>query len=170
MNRLSRRAVAALAACAIGFAATCPAAGLDACRLISPARAGRILGTTITLHPVDTSAAGEDAGSMCRYAGKKPGSGFTLIAARIRYGDAADEVARQQNAARANLPPGFPKPSFSNISGLGEAAYLSISSGYFQLHVLSGGNSIVINRNADANAKSVAQARQIAQAVLERIK
>lgn len=170
MNRFSRHVVAILAAGTLGFATTSQAANIDACQLISTDQASKILGTPITIHPVDTSAAGEDAGSMCRYAGKRMGSGFMLIAAHVRYADAADEVARQQKTARADLPPGFPKPSFVNVQGLGEAAYLSIAAGYFQLHVLSGGDSIVISRNVAADTKSVAQAKQIARAILERLK
>ena len=169
MLEFSRRRIAiAAAAIAAGFAATCHAAGtnIDACQLISAARASKILGTKITPHAVNTSA----AGAMCRFAGSGIGDGFMLIAAHVHYSNAATEVARREKEALSDTPPGIPVPSFSNIKGLGDAAYLAKTSAYFQLHVLAHGSVIVINRNVAASTKSVEQAKQLARVALTQLK
>ncbi|MEJ2566914.1 MAG: hypothetical protein P8173_00065 [Gammaproteobacteria bacterium] len=157
----------AAAVAGLGLVAVCRAgANMDACQLISAAQASKILGSAITSHPVNTSAAGPGAGSMCGFAGKGTGSGFMLITGRIHYTNAAQEVARRKKEALSDIPPGIPKPSFVNVTGLGDAAYLAKTSAYFQLHVLDHGNVIVINRNTTANTKTVREAKEIARAVL----
>jgi len=93
-----------------------------------------------------------------------------LIAARVRYSDAATEVARREKEALSDTPPGIPTPRFTNIKGLGDAAYLAKTSAYFQLHVLAHGSVIVINRNVTASAKSVEQTEQLARVALTRLK
>lgn len=45
----------------------CDAAQPDACALFVPSAAGRVLGTKATAHAMDTSLAGRNAASMCRY-------------------------------------------------------------------------------------------------------
>jgi IMP dehydrogenase/GMP reductase len=168
----NRRIAIVAAALAAGFAATCHAAdtNIDACQLISAAQASRILGTNITVHPMDTSAAGPGAGAMCRYGGSGIGGGFMLIAGRVHYTNAATEVARREKQALSDTPPGIPTPSFTDIKGLGDAAYLAKTSAYFQLNVLAHGTVIVINRNMAASAKSVEQAKQLARVALTRLK
>ncbi len=172
MLKFFRRRIAIVAAIATGFSATCHAAGtnIDACQLISVAQASRILGTTITVHAMDTSAAGPGAGSMCRFGGSGIGDGFMLIAGRVHYTNAAAEVARREKEALSDTPPGIPTPSFTDIKGLGDAAYLAKTSAYFQLHVLAHGAAIVINRNVTASAKSVEQTEQLARVALKRLK
>jgi hypothetical protein len=172
MSKFFRHRIAIVAAIAAGFTATCHAAGanIDACQLIGAAQASRILGTTITVHAMDTSAAGSGAGSMCRFGDSGIGGGFMLIAARVHYTNATTEVARREKEARSDTPPGIPTPSFTDIKGLGDAAYLAKTSAYFQLHVLAHGTVIVINRNIAASAKSVEQAEQLARIALTRLK
>jgi hypothetical protein len=143
---------------------------IDACKLISASQASHILGGEIKAHQMDTSAAGPEAGSMCNYSGKHISDGFMLIAAHIQYSNAASEIKAQQKAAASNIPPGIPKPSFSNVKGIGEAAYLYITPGTFQLHVLDHGISIVINRNVAVNSKTVEQAKQLARVAIEQLK
>jgi hypothetical protein len=189
MNRFFRHGIAIVAAGAMGFVAACSSnnsssnagnsasssaaasAGgkIDACKLVSADQAGKILGTKITIRAIDTSAAGPDAASMCNYAGQAIGSGFMLIAAHIGYSDAAVEVASQKKEAVADVQPTLPKPSFSDIQGLGDAAYLYKTPGSFQLHVLAHGDAIVINRNVNASAKAVDQAKQIAKTALSNL-
>ena len=88
----------------------------------------------------------------------------------IKHANAATEVARREKEALSDTPPGIPMPSFTNIKGLGDAAYLAKTSAYFQLHVLAHGAVIVINRNVTASAKSVEQAEQLARVALKRLK
>ena len=187
MNRYIRHAVAIVAAGAMGLVAACSgsnsntasnsagsAAGaggrIDACKLISADQAGRILGTTITVRAIDTSAAGPNAASMCNYAAPGIGGGFMLLAAHIGYSDAAAEVASQKKQEAADVPPTLPKPSFSDVQGLGDAAYLYKTPGNFQLHVLAHGAAIVVNRNVDASARAVDQARRIARIALANLR
>lgn len=170
MSRFNRGMRVIVAACTLGFIATTNAAGIDACKLISADQASRILNSKITAHTMDTSAAGPDAGSMCNYAGKRSGSGFMLIAAHIKYTDAAQEVASRQKEALEDIPPGLTKPGFTSVKGLGDAAYLATTSAYFQLHVLAHGSVIVINRNTAATTKAVEQTKELARAALARLK
>jgi hypothetical protein len=184
MNRFFRHGIAIVAASAIGLVAACSSnsnsagsgtaasAGgkIDACKLISAEQAGKILGTTITIRAIDTSAAGPNAASMCNYAGPGIGGGFMLIAAHIGYSDAAAEVASQKKQESSDVPPTLPKPSFSDVQGLGDAAYLYKTPGSFQLHVLAHGAAIVVNRNVNASTKAVDQAKQIAKAALANLK
>ena len=93
-----------------------------------------------------------------------------LIAGRVNYTNAATEVARRAKEALSDTPPGIPAPSFTNIKGLGDAAYLAKTSACFQLHVLAHSTVIVINRNLAASAKSVEQAEQLARVALTRLK
>lgn len=167
-NNCRRQIAIAAAIAGMGLIAVCKAAGgnIDACQLISIAQAGKILGTKITAHPVNTSAAGPGTASMCSFAGTGIGSGFMLIAGRIHYTSAAQEVARREKEALSDTPPGLPRPSFATVKGLGDAAYLAKTSAYFQLHVLANGKVIVVNRNTTANTKTVREAEEIARAVL----
>ncbi|HXH72449.1 MAG TPA: hypothetical protein VNI58_06525 [Mariprofundaceae bacterium] len=179
MTRLSQSVATIMIVGLTGFIAACQQANntgssagnnIDACKLVSADQASSILGTKITVRAIDTSAAGPDAASMCNYAGDSIGSGFMLIAAHIGYSDAAATVASQKKEESSHLPPGIPHPTFSDIKGLGDAAYLYETPGSFQLHVLAHGNAIVINRNTAASADAVEQARQIAQVALQRLK
>jgi hypothetical protein len=182
MNRFFRHAIAIVAAGSMGLIAACSsnnsgnsASGsadtkINACKLVSAAQAGRILGATITVRAIDSSAAGPHAASMCNYAGQTIGGGFMLIAAHIGYSDAAAEVASQKKQEASDVPPTLPKPSFSDIQGLGDAAYLYKTPGSFQLHVLAHGDAIVINRNTAASAKAVDQAKKIAEIALSNLK
>lgn len=169
MNRFYRGVRAIAVTWSLGYIATTNAAGLDACKLISADQASAILGSKITAHSMDTSAAGPNAGSMCRYAGRGSGSGFMLIAAHLKYTDAAKEVASRQKEALSDNPPGLPKPRFTAVKGLGDAAYLATTSAYFQLHVLAHGNVIVINRNTAVSTRAVQQTKELARAALARL-
>lgn len=142
----------------------------DACALIPPAAAGNILGAKVTAHAMDTSAAGPGAASMCRYSTGRVGGGFLLLAGRVHYTNAAQEVAQRKKEAVSDVPPGVGKPAFADVKGLGEAAYLAESPGYFQLHVLNRGTVIVINMNRDATAANVTQAERLARVALAHLK
>ena len=170
MAKLHHYMLAFVAAGTLGFSVTSQAANIDACHLISADEASKIIGTQLTVHAMDTSAAGPNAGSMCSYAGKKYSSDFMLIAGHVDYTDVAKEVASRKKEMLSDIPPGLPVPSFTDVKGLGDAAYLSKTSSYFQLHVLKHGNVIVINRNTAANAQAVEQVKQIARTALMRLK
>lgn len=170
MTRCCRCMFALIAAFTLGFVATCQAAGIDACKLISANEAGKIMGSTLRAHSMKTYAGAPNAASMCRYSGKAIGSGFMLIAGPVNYTNAAKEVQRQEKEMLSSTPPGLPKPSFVPVKDLGSAAYLAKATGYFQLHVLAHGSAIVINRNAAATPDAVSRAKQIARVVLKRLR
>ncbi len=52
------------------------------------------------------------------------------------------------------------------MAGLGEAATLAKSDGYFQLHLLSRRKVLVINRNHAADEKAVKQVEELARLAL----
>ena len=151
--------------------AVCDAGGtkLDACKLLSATDVSGLLGSKITSRPVKTSAGGPHAGTMCSFTDGHLNGTFMLLVGRLQYSDAAKEVAWQKHMALHNTPPGLNKPTFDNISGLGDAAYLSKTGSYFQVHVLSHGNSIVVNYHTRPSAKAIAEAKKIARAALDNI-
>ncbi len=152
------------------FTYHCQAAGrIDACKLISSTQASSILGTRITAKAIHSAAAGPDAGSMCNYSNGSAHGGFMLIVGHVRYSNAWKEVARQEKVSLSSTPRFLPKPHFSRVTGLGDAAYLSKTSSYFQLHVLSHGNAIVINRNMKADSGAVGQAKKLARLALRNL-
>ncbi len=143
---------------------------IDACTLVSATAAGRILGTRVTVKAVDTSAAGPGAASICDYDTGSLHGGFMLIAGRIHYTNAAAEVAYQKKTAAGDVPPGMAKPTFTDVKGLGEAAYLLKAAGSFQLHVLAHGAGVVISMLQDASPKTLAQSKKLARIALGNLK
>ena len=137
---------------------------------MSATAAGRILGTKVTVKPVDTSAAGPDAASICDYETGTLHGGFMLLAGRIHYTDAAAEVAYQKKTAAGDVPPGMAKPTFTDVKGLGEAAYLLKAAGSFQLHVIAHGTAIVIGMLQNATPTAVTQSKQLARIAYSHLK
>ncbi len=136
---------------------------INACKLVSAAAAGRILGTRVTVKPINTSAAEPDAASICDYDTGSLHGGVMLIAGRIHYTNAAAEVAYEKKTAANDVPPlGVDyQPTFVDVRGLGEAAYLLKVQGSFQLHVLAHGAGVVISMLQDANSKTLAQSKSL---------
>jgi hypothetical protein len=143
---------------------------IEACSLISAAEAGKVLGASVTVTPQDTSLAGSSAASICHYRPRQKGGGFMLLAGRVHYTSAAREVAERKREALSDTPPGVGKPTFEDVKGLGDAAYLARSSGFFQLHVLKHGAVVVINMNRAPDGAGVAQAEQLARVALGHLK
>lgn len=142
---------------------------IDACKLISAAAAAKVLGTAVTVKPIDTSAAGPDAASMCSYQTGHVAGGFSLLAGRVAYKDAAAEVAHRKKEAVSDVPPGIPTPTFTDVKGLGEAAYLAKTSSSLELHVLQHGAVIVITvvrKPDDATTKECERLARVALAHL----
>jgi len=139
---------------------------IEACKLISATAAGKILGTTVTVKPVETSAAGSDAASMCSYQTGQVRGGFMLLAGRVKYSDAATEVAARKKEAVSDLPPGIPTPTFTDVHGLGEAAYLEKTPASVELHVLQHGVVVVITFVRKADQTVVRQCEQLARIAL----
>lgn len=158
------------AALLFSYAIRSDAANPDACTLIPAAAASKVLGTKVAAHAMDTSLAGPNAASMCRYSTGRIGGGFMLLAGRVHYTDAAREVAERKKEALSDAPAGTRKPTFRDVKGLGEAAYLAESSGYFQLHVLQRGTVVVVNMNRGADSRAVAQAEKLARVALGNLK
>jgi len=143
----------------------------DACTLIDPAQAGRILGHPVAVHPVDTKLAGPGAASMCNYSSGHMRGGFMLLAARLSVTDLANEMASEKKEIRDESMKALNiTPKISDMSGLGDAAFLVDSGGFLQLHVFVHGNKIVINRNTKATPKVVDETEQLARAALARLK
>ena len=139
---------------------------IDACKLVSAAEAGQILGVDVTVKPIDTSAAGPDAASLCSYQTGRVGGGFMLLAGRVKYSDAAAEVASRKKKALEDVSAGIPKPEFADVDGLGEAAYLSKIPQSFQLHVLDHGVVIVVTMNREPDDAAVTRSQQVARVAL----
>lgn len=137
----------------------------DACVLIPKAAAGKILGSKVSVKPVNTYGAPV---SHCMYS-TAHGGGFSLLIGRVQYKNAAAELARQKKTATASWPPSMGKPVFTDVKGLGAAATLLKGQGFFQLHVLAHGFSMVINLNHQATATNTAKARQLADIALQHL-
>lgn len=143
----------------------------DACMLIDPAQAGRILGHPITVHPVDTKLASSGAASMCNYSSGHMRGGFMLLAAHLSVTDLAREMASEKKEIRDESIKALNiTPKISDVSGLGAAAFLVDSGGFLQLHIFAHGNKLVLNRNAKATPKVVNETEQLARAALARLK
>lgn len=141
-----------------------------ACELIPAATASKILGKKVTAHAINSLLAGPDAASMCNYSTGKISGGFMLLAGRVHYTNAAQEIAVRKKEALSDTPPGMGKPVFMDVKGLGEAAYVVKMPGYFQLHVLDHGAAVVINMNHAADSTSIKHAKQLAQVALQHLR
>jgi len=132
---------------------------INACQLVSVGEAQEALGAEVTTKPIDTSAAGPEAASMCSYQTGRVGGGFMLLAGPLQYDDAAAEVANRKKEAVSDVPAGIPTPTFKDVSDLGDAAYLAETPGSLELHVLDHGAVIVLtmNRKPDGAAESLAE-------------
>lgn len=139
---------------------------LEACKLISAADAGKILGTPVTVKPIDTSAAGPDAASMCSYQTGHVGGGFSLLAGRAHYSDATAEVARRKKEAVSGIPPGIPTPTFTDVPGLGQAAYLAKTSSSLELNVLQGGAVLVVTFVGKPDEATIEKSEKLARVAL----
>lgn len=150
--------IPALSACHSEKAAA-DQATIDACTLVSAGEATKVLGVEVTIKPVDTSGAGPDAASICHYQTNQVGGGFTLLAGRVQYTDPAAEMADRKKAEVSDLPPGIPTPTFSDVTGLGESAYLAETPESVELHVLDHGVVIVVTLvgKPDAAAEDLAE-------------
>jgi hypothetical protein len=145
----------------------------DACGLIPPAAASKILKTSVSAKPVIKAAARRMGASLCDYETAQMHGGFMIIAGRIRYHDARKEAASQQRLMREDTPPsGVPPMTFAgNLPHLGEAAWLVKGPGSsFQIHVLAHGVSLVISMNRDATSARIAQARRLAETALDHLR
>lgn len=142
---------------------------IDACTLIDSAQAGKVLNTTIAVKPVDTSAVSPGAVSVCNYQATHMDDSFMVIAGPLKYQRAGAEMARRKQSMVSDVPPGVPRPVFTVVQGLGDAAVLAQSPGYFQLHVLANGKVLVINRNHSSDDVAVKQVEALARLALMKL-
>jgi hypothetical protein len=171
MRRRLRPIGLAVALALVSAAPHAEAAQPDACTLIAPARASHILGAAITVHKVDTSIAGPNAASMCRYASGHMGSSFMLLAAHLKVPNLAHEIASEKKRIRDESVKMIKiTPKISDVNGLGDAAFLVDSGGFLQLHVFAHGNKIVVNRTTRATKKVIAETKELARAALDGLK
>jgi hypothetical protein len=148
------------------------AAKPDACKLIDPAAAGKILGATITTKPIQIGSADDKATSMCSYQDGTVGGGFMLLAAELHPKNLADEVASEEKSVTQDSgPPGLnlPKPEVRDISGLGDAAFLVSSAQSLELHVFAHGAKVVIVRNVKPTPDLVDQTEKLARLALAKL-
>ncbi len=138
---------------------------------MSATAAGRILGARVTVKAVNPSDTQPGDASICDYDTGSLHGGFMLFAGRIHYTDVAAEVAYQKKTAAGDVPPpGVDyKPTFSDVKGLGEAAYLLKVHGSFQLHMLAHGTAVVISMMG-ASPKALAQSKKLARIALGNLK
>lgn len=162
-----------LAVAGMAYGRHAPADPLDACGLIPPAAASKILKTSVSAKPVIKASARKMGTSLCDYETAQMHGGFMIIAGRVRYHDARKEAVGQQRLMRENPPPpGIPPMTFAgNLPHLGEAAWLVKGPGSsFQIHVLAHGVSLVISMNRDATPARIAQARRLAETALDHLR
>ncbi len=141
------------------------AAPIDACKLVDLPAARKVLGTTLSTKPVNVSASGTDT-SMCNYTDGTMHGGFMLLAAPLKVDNLADEVASQEKSiAEDSAPPGvkMPKPTISNVSGLGDAAFLVTIGDSLQIHAFAKNAVIVVSRNVKATPKEIAKSEKVAR-------
>lgn len=162
-------AILALAAPIPGKAAGQP----DACKLVDPASAAKLMGGSVTAKPIDTNAAGPDAASMCFYSAGNPAAGFMLLAAHLHPANLATEIARQKREVTASsAPPGtnMAKPKITDVAGIGKAAFLVAMPGFLQVHAFASGAVIVVNQNRNATPDAISQAKAFARLAMKGLK
>lgn len=146
-------------------------APLDACSLINAGQASRILGVKITVHALDTSAAGPNAATMCRYSSGRVSGGFMLLVARLRVADLAHEIASEKREIRSETSKMMKTtPKITDVADLGDAAFLVDTGDFLQLHVFAHGNKLVVNRTVRATKTIIDQTEQLARVALARLK
>lgn len=161
-----------LAACSTSSSDSQASAKIDACKVISPDAASKILGATIRTKTIDTSSAGPGAASMCNYNDGTIHGGFMLIAGRFsRNLDMAKEAASEEKSAVKEWKQhAGGSPTVTDIKGLGEAAYLFKAPSTTELHVFSHGTSLVLVRTVDASPTVVKQTEALARLALANLK
>lgn len=144
---------------------------LNACSLIGVAQASHITGSTITARAVNTSAAGPGAASMCHYSTGQVRGSFMLQVAHLKVADVAREMASEKRRISTEMMKMLKMtPKISDVSGLGDGAFLVDSNGSLQLHIFANGNKLVLTRNGRATKKAIDEIKQLAQLALSRLK
>ena len=157
-----------LAACG-GSGDSPKAAQIDACKLIDPAAAGKIVGTTLTVKKQDTSDSPDNA-SICHFLGENFGTGFMLSVGQMN-GSAAENAADAKKSVaedfkdNANID-----VTEKDISGLGDAAFVAYSGDFVQMLVYAGNNVIEVNRNTGGSDKVISETEKIAHMALDNLK
>lgn len=140
---------------------------IDACSLLSAQQAGAVLGVSVTRKPVDTSAAGPGAASMCNYSSASLPQSYMLLASRLKVSDLAKEVASQKAEISKDMQQNIHMtPKFADVKDVGDAAFLVEFAGTMQLHAFAKQAVIVVNRNVNATPENVAQLENFARAAV----
>jgi hypothetical protein len=143
---------------------------IDACSLLSADQAGAVLGASVTRKPIDTSAAGPGASTMCHYASAGSPQGYLLQASWLKVSDLAKEVDSQ----KAEISKDFQQhlnvtPKIVDVNGMGDAAFLVEMDGALQLHAFAKGAVIVASRNVSATPENLAQLEKFSRAALSHL-
>jgi hypothetical protein len=146
------------------------AAQSNTCALIPAAEASQIIGSAVTERNVDTHRAGPRAAGICNYSTAPMQGGFILRVVHLRVMDLAREVASEKKQIRNSMSMLNITPKITDVSGLGNAAFLADCGGFMQLNVITNGDQIVIDRNARANKKVIAETEQLARTALSRLR
>jgi len=143
---------------------------IDACSLLSAQQAGAVIGASATRKPVDTSAAGPDAATMCHYSSPSFPQGYLLLASWLKVSDVAKEVDSQKTEIRQDMQQHLNvTPKIVDVKDMGNAAFLVEMDGALQLHAFAKGAVIVVSRNVSATAENVAQLEAFARAALSHL-
>lgn len=158
---------------ALAVPQTCRAAAqkLDACKLIDPVAAGKILGTKLTPTPIESRIPGR-AVSLCLYKGTPEHGGFMLLVAPLHVADLAREVAAEKKRIIVDSPPPGVKmtePKVRDLTGLGDAAFLVTVGNFLQIHVFAHDLKIVVNRNVKPTPSAIAETKKLVALALKNL-
>jgi hypothetical protein len=146
------------------------ASQIDACSLLSAQQAGAVVGVSMSQKPVDTSAVGPDAATMCSYSSTSLPQGYMLLAGWLKVSDLAKEVDSQKAEIRQSFQQHLNvTPKIVDVKDLGDAAFLVSMDGALQLHAFAKGAVIVVNRNVSATPENIAQLEKFTRAALNNL-
>ena len=162
-------AAVAVSSTACGGATGGGSGPLDACTLIGAARAGTLLGTSVTTRAVGPTATTTTDPSRCHYSTGALHGGFLLNVKRIEYSDAKAEARAQMRAAGKDAASFGGSETAQLSDGLGESAWLLTMADATQLNVLDHGVWLVINIDQPDAPAIRARLRKLAQAAIEHL-
>ena len=170
VQRLLRSIALGAALALAGVVPRAEAAQSDTCALIPAAQASQILGAAVTEKNVNTHLARPGAAGMCNYSTGPMHGGFILLVVRLRVMNLAREVTSEKKQIRNTMNMLNITPKISDVSGLGNAAFLADCGGFMQLNVITNGAKIEIDRNARATKKVIAETEQLVRTALGRLR
>lgn len=139
---------------------------LNACALIPVDAIANIFHFVVTTKLGYPSPAAKSRISMCEYLSGENAGAFRLLVKLGAYTNAKQQVSK----IKAELTSGGTEPTFEDVNGLGDAAFVSQSPDLFTLHVLDHGDYITISTSNPAISAEVAQVEELARVALAHLK